>query len=307
MPGRGGEDVHHQMICRLPGPTLRRALLPCLALACRGAPTSGDSATAPTVTELEIVVPGAGLPMEVQPQDANNNLDVVEHEGDVYLAFRTAPTHFASGGAVLYVVRSSDQQSWSYEAAFTQGTDLREPRLLSWQGELFLYFAVLGDNPLAFEPQGTMLSVRGADGSWSEAEWLFEDDFVPWRTRIMNGVPTMLGYTGGGDIYATDEDSGAGSLPALEVKWLQSEDGRSWVPAVNEADGGVVSSGGGSETDMAFLPDGRLIAVIRNEAGDELGWGSKVCRAEADAPGDWTCVGDPRKYDSPLVFEDGAR
>ena len=48
-----------------------------------------------------------------------------------------------------------------------------------------------------------------------------------------------------------------------------------------------------------------MIAVSRNELGDELGWGSKICRADAATPGDWTCAGDPKKYDSPLVFRHG--
>jgi len=54
-----------------------------------------------------------------------------------------------------------------------------------------------------------------------------------------------------------------------------------------------------------LLDDGSLIAVMRNEAGDETGWGSKICRAEAGALGDWSCVGDKKKYDSPLLFRDG--
>jgi hypothetical protein len=54
------------------------------------------------------------------------------------------------------------------------------------------------------------------------------------------------------------------------------------------------------------MDDGSLVAVSRNEAGDAEGFGSKVCRAEADALGDWNCAHDPKKYDSPLVFRHGA-
>src|SRR5262249_43199619 len=36
--------------------------------------------------------------------------------------------------------------------------------------------------------------------------------------------------------------------------------------------------------------------------GDELRWGSKICTAPAGDLGNWTCRGDPKKYDSPLVF-----
>ena len=48
------------------------------------------------------------------------------------------------------------------------------------------------------------------------------------------------------------------------------------------------------------------MAVSRNEAGDEaFGFGSKICRAEPESVGDWRCVADPRKYESPLLFRNG--
>src|SRR5262249_36766080 len=46
--------------------------------------------------------------------------------------------------------------------------------------------------------------------------------------------------------------------------------------------------------------------VIRNEAGDASGWGSKVCRARADTLGVWECKSDIRKFDSPLLFRHGS-
>ena len=48
--------------------------------------------------------------------------------------------------------------------------------------------------------------------------------------------------------------------------------------------------------------DGTLYGVIRNEAGDSTGWGSKVCRASAGNPARWECRSDRRKYDSPYMF-----
>ncbi len=48
-----------------------------------------------------------------------------------------------------------------------------------------------------------------------------------------------------------------------------------------------------------------LDTVMRNEAGEAHGFGSLICRGEAEDPSDWTCEADCRKYDSPLVFEDG--
>lgn len=250
-----------------------------------------------TVADLRQVVPGPGLPSEVAPQPANNNLDLASFAGRTWLAFRTAPDHFASTEAEIHVVSTTDEQSWRYEASWAMGTDLREPRLLVWDGRLFLYFAVLGEDPLAFEPQGMMGTERAEDGSWSTPDWFYGEGFIPWRARVVAGVPYLVTYVGGENIYEADGEP-------IEVHWLTTEDGLSWEPVVPGQP--VMLTGGGSETDFALTPEGALVAVVRNEAGDaESGWGSKICRAEPATLGTWNCVSDPRKFDSPFVFAHG--
>ena len=260
-----------------------------------GCTPAAPTSEGPTLGETVQVVPGAGIPAEVDVQAANNNLDVVWHEGELYLAFRTAPSHFASAETELVVVRSADQETWTLEARFAVGSDLREPRFLAWDGRLILYFAVLGEDLFDFEPQGMMGTERTGPGAWTEPAWLYEDGFIPWRARVLDGVPYLIGYTGGAEIY-----DGGGEV---DVHWLTTADGWTFDGVV--AGEPVVLSGGSSETDFAFLDDGALVAVSRNEDGDELGWGSKICRAEPGALGAWNCAGDPRKYDSPLVFRHG--
>jgi len=250
----------------------------------------------PTLSEPVIVVPSDGLPAGVELQNANNNLDVVAHDDRIFLAFRTAPSHFAGRRATLYVVSTADQETWEFEATFHLEKDLREPRLLSWNGRLFLYFAVLGSNPLNFEPGVMMFSERTAPGEWTEPEEFYEEGFIAWRTKTINGTPYMLAYVGGEGIYDVDPEP-------MRVHWLTTSDGANWEPVVPAQP--VVLEGGCSETDFVFLDDGTLIAVCRNEMGDESGWGAKICRAEAETLGDWQCVGDTRKYDSPLMFRHG--
>lgn len=264
--------------------------VPLLLLACVD---TSKTTVSPALGDTVAVVPSGGLPAELAPQEANNNLDVAWFEGRVYLAFRTAPSHFASDETVLYVVSSADQATWDFEAAFSLGTDLREPRFLALDGRLLLYFAVLGDDPLDFEPQGSLGVEHLGPGDWSEPREVFEPGFIPWRARVFDGTPYIIGYTGGENIYDADAEP-------VQIWWLTTEDGWTWTAAV--PDQPVVLTGGGSETDFTFLDDGTLVAVVRNEAGDETGFGSKVCRAEAGDLGTWSCAADPRKYDSPLVF-----
>jgi len=245
------------------------------------------------VLDTRQVIPGPGLPPMTMPGVSNNNLDVVRHGGRVYLAWRTAPDHFASTRTEIFVVSSADEMQWRFEARFAADTDLREPRLLSFGGRLTLHLARLGTNPLGFEPEGMSRSHLREDSTWSPLEPFGGDGLIPWRTRVEAGRAWMTVYRGGENIYRFN------GLP-LQVELWASDDGVSWAP--HDPARPVVYEGGGSETDFTLGDDGTLYAVIRNEAGDATGWGSLVCRAAPGALSAWTCRHDPRKYDSPLMF-----
>lgn len=251
----------------------------------------------PSLTAPITVAPSAALPPEVVSQAAHNNLDIVWHEGRLFFALRTAPSHFASTETRLYVVSTTDHVEWRFEGVFHVERDLREPRFLSLGGRLWMYFAVLGTDPLAFEPGGTQRVEYLGPGEWTAPVDAFGADFIPWRVQVHNEVAYLIGYGGGAGVYTPEGDP-------LEVEWLRSTDGETWAPVGEDA---VVLTGGVSETDFALLDDGAVVAVGRNEAGDADGFGSKICRAEAGALGDWRCATDPRKHDSPLVLTDGRR
>ena len=263
-------------------------------------PTPEADAERVSLIETRRVVPSDGLPRELSVRDANNNLDVVRHsDGRVYLAFRSAPDHFASPDASIYVVSSEDERRWDLEARFALGTDLREPRLLSQGGRLFLYVSKLGKVPYAFEPDGVWVSektsrAQGNAASWSALEELELPGHIVWRLQNVGGRGWMTAYRGGANIYSFTGDP-------IGVGLFTSADGRHWAPA--DPAHPYVYEGGVSETDFEFAPDGSLLAVGRNEAGDTLnGFGSVVCSAPPGAVGEWSCTSDPRKFDSPLLF-----
>jgi hypothetical protein len=267
-----------------PGPPLCATFDAC---GCAEPPCDG-----PALTDPVVVAPSPSLPPEVVSQTSHNNLDIAFHEGRLFFAFRTAPNHFASEKTALYVVSTADQKTWRHEATFALGTDLREPRFLAFGGRLWLYFAVLGTDPLDFEPQGTRVAEYLGEGRFSEPrESPFGADFIPWRFQVVGDTAWLVGYAGGAGVYDPAHDP-------LRVHLLHSADGEAWA-------GDVVLTGGVSETAFAFAADGGLVAVGRNEAGDEKGIGSRICRASADALSAWTCAEDPRKYDSPLLFRRG--
>ncbi|MBK8671972.1 MAG: hypothetical protein IPN93_02995 [Bacteroidetes bacterium] len=54
------------------------------------------------------VIPSPNLPSEINCKRSNNNLDIAFFKNKYYLAFRTAPTHFASKKTIIYIVSSID-------------------------------------------------------------------------------------------------------------------------------------------------------------------------------------------------------
>jgi hypothetical protein len=244
----------------------------------------------------ERIVPSTGLPADIELKTSNNNLDVVRHhDGRVYLAWRTAPSHFAGSETVIQVVSSTDEQHWRFEGRFTTGADLREPRFLAVGERLFLYVARLGSDPFDFEPQGLSVSELRDTGGFGPLEAVFEPGYIAWRGKELDGRPTLIVYGGGENLY-----SYSGHARPMSVELLTTSDGRHFEAAFPGHR--VVERGGGTETDALLLGDGSVLAVMRNEAGDETGFGSKICRAPANDRGQWTCRTDPWKYDSPALF-----
>ena len=273
-------------------------------------PTAALGRHSARVLETRRIVPSDGLPPSVDVNRSNNNLDATRFGGRTYLAFRSGESHFPGAKTVMHVVSSDDERTWRQEARFALGRDLREPRLLPIGGHLFLYMSVLGSNAFSFAPERvdvTELATPGAttattlpqnadsppSGNFGPLEPLGLPGRVAWRTRVIDGRGYMTAYKGGENLYSFNRDP-------MAVELYTTTDGRHWQPA--DPTHPVVSRGGGSEADFALMPGGSLFAVIRNEMGDQDGWGSKLCRATSKALGAWTCTSDLRKFDSPNVF-----
>ncbi|MEM9194785.1 MAG: hypothetical protein AAGF12_36745 [Myxococcota bacterium] len=246
------------------------------------------------ILDTRQVVPGPGLG-DAPIQAANNNLDVVRFQDEVYLAIRTAPDHFASALTETLVFRSADEESWVLDATFAMGTDLREPRFLVIDDTLFLYISILGTNPNSFEPGEVAVTEKPVGGTWSTLEVLPQlDGHVAWRARTEGAVHYLSAYEGGETIYLDPEGE-------VVVRLFTTTDGRTFAPLDPLVPD--LNRGGSSETDFAIGDDGMLYGVMRNEGGEEgFGLGSKVCRAAPDSLASWTCVADARKFDSPLMF-----
>ena len=258
--------------------------------------TGASPPRVPVASAPRWVVPSQGLPEGVEVQASNNNVDVVLHEGALYLAWRTGPTHFADEAVQMPVVRSDDGGlTWTLETVVDLDADLREPRLVSFQGTLQLIFFEAGVFAFTFDPQHVWRTLRLEDGTWTEPEILFEAPEVPWDIKVRRGAIWMTSYIG-------EHYGGAGA--SMDVLFRRSEDGETWA-FVEGAE--YVYRGGVSEAAIEFDAEGGLWVVTRNEDGDASGYGSHVCYAPPDALSEWECPEstDPERYDSPELFRHG--
>ncbi|MEQ1572220.1 MAG: sialidase family protein [Myxococcota bacterium] len=247
---------------------------------------------APVVSEPRFVVPSDALP--VGTDTANNNVSLLVADDQLFLAWRTAPTHFASAEAQMHVISSSDGgESWVHEHTIALGADVREPQLILWDGEVTLHFLELGADPFAFDPRAVWRSTRCGPGDWTDERVEEGAQRVVWDVKLRDGRLLRTSYTG--------EHYGDG---ILEVHVEASTDGGgTWGPVGTDP----AYVGGNSEAAVEIVEDGSLWTVTRNEDGDETGKGAMVCTAPAEDLGAWDCpaVSDPERYDSPELLRHG--
>lgn len=253
-------------------------LLLCLGVQAQRFETSGWRA----------LVPGPNMPEGVEIQKGNNNLDLVRFGDRFYFAFRTAPTHFASPKARIYIISTADRRSWRHEATIHMGADLREPRFCAFRGRLYFYFFEAGKNPFGFQPEHLYGCEKTADGSWTEPRNLDMDGFVPWRLRVRDDRMYMSAYYGR-DLYKTGHHG--------DLRLYVSTDGYAWQPISPEPQTGAT---GGEEGEFIFDADGHLWATVRLEGG-----GAMVAYAHRDSLERWHTYPTRDKYDSALLFRHG--
>lgn len=233
------------------------------------------------------LVPSAALPPEVDCGHANNNVDAVSYAGRYYVAFRTAPTHFASRKTKLYVISSADFDTWKYETSFALDADMREPRFAVFHDKLYFYFFEGGANMFRFEPRHIWVSIF--DGTaWAGKQKTNLDGFVNWRFRTHNGKLYLSAYNGV-NLY--------NDAHSADLRLFTSENGVDFTPISKEPQ---ITTHGAEEGEFVFDPAGNLWATVRIE-----GSGSYLCYAPKDSLGRWTHKFSKHKYDSALLLAHG--
>ncbi len=158
--------------------------------------------------------------------------DLIEFQGRLYCAFREGSAHVSPDGGLRVLMSSDAGRTW-HSAAFIRVAkgDLRDARLLVWQGQLYLF----GARTLEGEPLQSLMW-RSEDGSqWQEAQPCADSGY--WLWRVIAAADCLYGVA-----YRPGPDGDVRLYRASAGQPLQGADFTSLVAPLNQ-DGYVNESG----------------------------------------------------------------
>jgi hypothetical protein len=238
-----------------------------------------------STTPWKRLIPSDKIPERINVQKGNNNIDATKYKDRYYVAFRTAPSHFASKKTRLYIISSKDLENWEYEAEFFMESDMREPRFLVYHDTLFFYYFQAGTKLTKFEPKKCWVSHTSGDKKWAQVKDLNMDGYVPWRYRVRNDTIYLSAYYGV-NLYRNNHQP--------DLKLFRSTDGFNYEPI---SEGSQIPTKGGEEGEFEFDKDGNLWATVRLE-----GSGAYIAYADKDSLHHWQHWFTKQKYDSALML-----
>jgi len=231
----------------------------------------------------------------------SENTDLTEYNGAIYLVHRTAQSQILGPNSSLHVYRSTDGgRSFTKTAVIPAPTDrdLRDPHFHAVAGELTIKALTrLPVNSTRDSNVDTIaVSTHSPDGaSWSPLTNIGPATWSFWRIKAQGGVYYSAAYEDGDK----------------SVYLFSSTDGTTWTKGAAVY---TVAVDTPLETELTFMPSGKLLALVRMDGTDAELLGTsgrlrtKVCWA--DPPyGAFTCPAelDGQRLDGPLSFFHGGR
>ena len=231
----------------------------------------------------------------------NENVDLIRHAGVIYLVHRTAKSQILGPNSSLFVYTSSDEgKTFENVAVLPAPTDrdLRDPSFFEVNGELCMKALV----------RLPVLSSRDSDVDTSTIESCSSDgkDWSPW-TEI---APHTWSF------WRVKENAGAYYSAAYEdgdksVVLFSSQDGKTWAKGA-EIYG--IAADTPLETELTFMPSGKLLALVRMDGTDDelLGDIGRLRTKECWADPPYTSFSCPdelegQRLDGPITFFEGSR
>jgi hypothetical protein len=232
----------------------------------------------------------------------NENVDMTTFQGAIFLVHRTAESQVLGPNSSLHVYRSDDQGATFVEQARIEAPpdrDLRDPSFFEVNGELRLKaltrLPVVSDRDSNVDTTTVMTASK--DGkTWSALAPIAPGGWSFWRVKENLGVYYSAAYQDGDK----------------SVVLYTSKDGATWT-AGPQVYG--VAEDTPLETELTFMPDGHLLALVRMDGlpkellGDDGRLRTKICWASPPAYDAFTCPDelDGQRLDGPVTFWNGPR
>jgi hypothetical protein len=222
--------------------------------------------------------------------------DLIRWHGKWFCTFREADAHVGGDGK-LRVLESADGEKWESAALLEeQGIDLRDPKLsvtpddrlmMTAGGSVYEGKTLKGRQPrAAFSKDGRIWTAT--ERVLTEGEWL-------WRVTWHGGKAYGVSYNAEErKSPAAKEAATTGKAEPGPAEWklklVASSDGVKY-DLVTHLD----VPGHPNETTLRFTPEGEMIALIRREGGNGLGW---IGRSKAPFK-EWTWKETTHRFGGP--------
>jgi hypothetical protein len=254
----------------------------------------------PWLASAKIVVHGQGIDSFVDCRTKicrhNENTDLTVFKGAIYFVHRTAVSQTLGPDSALHIYRSTDSGATFTETAVipaVNNRDLRDPHFYEVNGELYVKALTrLAVNSERDSNVDTIaVAMHSSDGAtWSPLVPIAPATWSFWRIRAHAGTSYSAAYEDGDK----------------SVALFSTTDGTTWTKGATIY---AVSADTPLETELTFMPSGRLLALVRMDGieteilGDAGRLRTKICWATAPyASFDCSTEITGQRLDGPLTF-----
>lgn len=186
----------------------------------------------------------------------NTDTDLIFWRDSWYLVHVCAPSQLERSESRLTLWKSADCRNWAIVREFrVQGHSMRAPKFAPISGRLILY--MLKNRGGDRDPYATQFTYTESGHTWEPLHDAQPEGWLFWRPKALDG---RVWY-----VPAYWHEHGKSVL-------LTSRNGQQWqeVCAIHEGNRA-------GETDIAFLPDGRMLATARLDESESI-FGDKEAR-----------------------------
>lgn len=253
----------------------------------------------PWLTDARILVDGAATAnMDCRADICrhNENTDLITWNGAIWLVHRTAVSQVLGPNSSLHIYKSTDGGASFTRTAVLPAVndrDLRDPHFYIQGGALYL--KALTRLPVISTRDSDVdtiaVGARSDDGvTWTDLTPIAPNTWSLWRIKQQAGVHYSAAYEDGDK----------------SVYLFSSTDGVSWTKGAAVY---TIAEDTPLETELTFMPSGKLLALVRMDGTDEELLGdmgrlrTKVCWSDPPyASFDCPATLDGQRLDGPLTF-----